>query len=90
MRLAVDLDVGLGKGVDRTRRVRRLEHQVAADLLFSVGFFNLFPQALVAASLGLFAETLVPSRDFAKLKDRVGIREAFEKRDQIDIDGQAV
>lgn len=51
----------------------------------SSSFFNLLPQRIVREFVGLFAETLVPQDEFAKIRTRPGVKEAFEERDEIDI-----
>jgi hypothetical protein len=43
----------------------------------SISFFNFFKSADVNERIGLFAETLVRSRDFAEIQTRPGVREAF-------------
>jgi DNA-binding transcriptional regulator LsrR (DeoR family) len=50
-----------------------------------ISFLNLFPEDLVAGKVGLFAETLVPSREFKKIRQRMGVREAFAAGEDIDI-----
>ena len=51
----------------------------------STSFFNLFPANMVAERIGLFAETVVPSDEFEKIKQRPGVAEAFESRDEVSI-----
>jgi len=51
----------------------------------SISFFNLFPPHVVHSKVGLFAETLVPQKDFETIKGRTGVKEAFEARDSIDL-----
>ena len=51
----------------------------------SSSFFNLFPPHVVASTVGLFAETLVPIKDFASIKQRAGVKEAFEAQAGIDL-----
>jgi DNA-binding transcriptional regulator LsrR (DeoR family) len=53
----------------------------------STSFFNLFPQEVVAASVGLFSETLVTQREFEKIRrdGRPGVGEAFAVKDEIDV-----
>jgi DNA-binding transcriptional regulator LsrR (DeoR family) len=51
----------------------------------SSSFFNLFPPHVVHSKVGLFAETLVPLKDFADIKSRAGVKEAFEARESIDL-----
>jgi len=52
----------------------------------SISFFNLFPGTVVDQCIGLFAETLIPAREYTEtFKSRSGIREAFAARGAIDI-----
>ena len=51
----------------------------------STSFFNLFPAGRVKERVGLFAETVVPSNEFAMIKLRPGVKEAFESRDEVSI-----
>jgi DNA-binding transcriptional regulator LsrR (DeoR family) len=51
----------------------------------SISFFNLFPKHLVESTVGLFAETLLPLKDFEAVKRRAGVKEAFAARDSIDL-----
>ena len=51
----------------------------------STSFFNLFPAERVEESVGLFAETVVPSDDFEKIKRRPGVAEAFQSRGEVSI-----
>jgi len=51
----------------------------------STSFFNLFPPNMVAERVGLFAETVLPSGEFEQIKQRPGVAEAFESRDQVSI-----
>jgi DNA-binding transcriptional regulator LsrR (DeoR family) len=53
--------------------------------LAPISFFNLFPATHVRKRVGLFAETLVSVREFEDIKGRIGVREAFEAKDDIDI-----
>ena len=50
-----------------------------------ISFLNLFPERHVQTRLGLFAETLVPVRDFPDLPGRIGVKEAFGAKDDIDV-----
>ena len=50
-----------------------------------VSFLNLFPEHLVESKLGLFAETLVPARDFPALSGHTGVKEAFAAKQDIDV-----
>ena len=43
----------------------------------STSFFNLFPAKGSRRRVGLFAETVVPSDEFEKIKRRPGVAEAF-------------
>ena len=40
---------------------------------------------MVAERIGLFAETVVPCDQFAEIKQRPGVAEAFAARDEVDI-----
>jgi len=51
----------------------------------SISFFNLFPPHVVDSKVGLFAETLVPLKDFNQIKGRAGVKEAFEAQPDIDL-----
>jgi hypothetical protein len=51
----------------------------------SISFFNLFPKHLVESKVGLFAETLVPLKEFEAIKQRAGVKEAFAARESIDL-----
>lgn len=51
----------------------------------STSFFNLFPRNQVHSQVGLFAETLVPCHDYAAIKARPGVAEAFAAIDDIDL-----
>ena len=51
----------------------------------STSFFNMFPQNMVAKRFGLFAETLVPTRDFKEIKGRPCVKDAFDERKGISI-----
>jgi DNA-binding transcriptional regulator LsrR (DeoR family) len=51
----------------------------------STSFFNLFPKEKIHECVGLFAETVVPSGEFEKIKKRPGVAEAFELRDKVSI-----
>lgn len=51
----------------------------------STSFFNLFPGNIVVERVGLFAETVVPSREFEKIKQRPGVCEAFQARDEVSV-----
>jgi DNA-binding transcriptional regulator LsrR (DeoR family) len=51
----------------------------------STSFFNLFPANMVAERVGLFAETVVPSNEFEKIKQRPGVAEAFKSRGEVSI-----
>ncbi len=51
----------------------------------STSFFNLFPRNLVSRRYGLFAETMVPSKDYKKIIERAWLADAFQKRDEISI-----
>jgi hypothetical protein len=51
----------------------------------SISFFNLFPTHLIEGTVGLFAETLLPRKDFEEVKQRAGVKEAFAARDSIDL-----
>jgi len=54
----------------------------------SISFFNLFPKHRIEprhGQVGLFAETLVPQKDFEEIKKRPGVKEAFAARDSIDV-----
>ena len=54
--------------------------------LAPVSFFNLFPLHSVQQRIAIWAETLVPSRDFERLsKQVVGVKEAFAAKDDIQI-----
>ena len=50
-----------------------------------VSYFNLFWQGNVGQRLGFFAETLMPSRDFDRLRAHppLGIKEAFDAKKQL-------
>ena len=48
-------------------------------------FFHLLPQRLVRGCVGLFAETLVTPKEFATIKRRGDIADAFKRRKEIDI-----
>jgi DNA-binding transcriptional regulator LsrR (DeoR family) len=48
-----------------------------------VSFFNLFPDSRITKRVGLFAETLVPVKDFPRIQKQPGVREAFAARDEI-------
>ena len=50
-----------------------------------ISFLNLFPERHVETRLGLFAETLVPARDFPDLPGHIGVKEAFGAKDDIDV-----
>jgi hypothetical protein len=50
-----------------------------------ISFLNLFPERHVESKLGLFAETLVPARDFPDLPGHTGVKEAFGAKDDIDV-----
>jgi hypothetical protein len=50
-----------------------------------ISFLNLFPERHVETRLGLFAETLVPARDFPDLPRHIGVKEAFGAKDDIDV-----
>jgi hypothetical protein len=50
-----------------------------------ISFLNLFPERHVESMLGLFAETLVPARDFPNLPGHIGLKEAFGAKDDIDV-----
>lgn len=50
-----------------------------------VSFFNLFPGRVVKERVGLFAETAVTAREFAKIRRRPGIAEAFAEKPEINI-----
>ena len=51
----------------------------------STSFFNMFPQNLVSKRFGLFAETIVPSKDYEEIKQRPCVKDAFDERDGISI-----
>jgi hypothetical protein len=51
----------------------------------SISFFNLFPPHVVDSKVGLFAETLVPLKDFDAIKGRAGVKEAFGAQPGIDL-----
>ena len=51
----------------------------------STSFFNLYPRDAISESVGFFAETLVPSSDLKNIRERPGVREAFEQKDEIGI-----
>jgi DNA-binding transcriptional regulator LsrR (DeoR family) len=51
----------------------------------STSFFNLFPPDRVEERVGLFAETVVPSDEFEKIKQRPGVAEAFASRGEVSI-----
>jgi DNA-binding transcriptional regulator LsrR (DeoR family) len=51
----------------------------------STSFFNLFPRNLVSERYGLFAETMVPTKDYDNIIKRAWLADAFEKRDDISI-----
>ena len=51
----------------------------------SSGFFNLFPHEIATERIGLFAESLVQAGSFDFVKTHVGVREAFEEKDNVDI-----
>ena len=50
-----------------------------------ISFLNLFPEHLVESKLGLFAETLVPARELERIRDRIGVRDAFAAKPEIDL-----
>ena len=53
---------------------------------FAAGsFFSLLPRDVALDFVGLFAETLVPARNFLEIQDRPGVREAFGEKEEIDI-----
>lgn len=51
----------------------------------SISFFNFFEDRFVRSRTGLFAETLVSARDFPKIQQRAGVKEAFAARSRIHI-----
>jgi DNA-binding transcriptional regulator LsrR (DeoR family) len=51
----------------------------------SSSFFNLYPRHMIDHCVGFFAETVVPCSDFAKIRKRTGVREAFQEKDKISI-----
>lgn len=51
----------------------------------SISFFNLFPSACVNTRLGLFAQTLIQKKDFARVQTEQGVREVFAAKADIDI-----
>lgn len=53
-----------------------------------ISFFSLFDvlPAKKIQRLGLYAETLVPARDFERIKNRPGVRDAFRAKDNNEID----
>lgn len=53
--------------------------------LAPVSFFNLFPERVVESRVGLFAETLMTVKEFEDMKQRPGLQEAFDAKDQINI-----
>jgi DNA-binding transcriptional regulator LsrR (DeoR family) len=50
-----------------------------------ISFLNLFPEHLVETKLGLFAETLVPAGELERIRDRIGVRDAFAAKPDIDL-----
>ena len=50
-----------------------------------ISFLNIFPERHVETRFGLFAETLVPVRDFPELHRHIGVKEAFGAKDDIDV-----
>jgi len=50
-----------------------------------ISFLNLFPEHLVEEKLGLFAETLVPTGELERIRDRIGVRDAFAAKPDIDL-----
>lgn len=50
-----------------------------------ISFFNLFPRDYVERYVGLFAETILTRREFEEIKQRPGIVDAFDLRDEIDV-----
>jgi len=53
----------------------------------SSSFFNLFPSQLLSEKIGLFAESVVRVKDFARVRRTPGVHEAFDARqkDLIDV-----
>lgn len=51
-----------------------------------ISFFNLYPSNHVVERVGLFAETVLPAEEFqSKISTTIGLKEAYEQRDDIDI-----
>lgn len=48
-------------------------------------FFNVFPKRLVDHCVGLFAEILVPCKQYRSVIQRASVSRAFERREDIDI-----
>ena len=51
----------------------------------STSFLNLFPSEMVHSRRGLFADVLVQSQHFSKVKDSPGARRTFDERDEISL-----
>jgi DNA-binding transcriptional regulator LsrR (DeoR family) len=51
----------------------------------SSSFFNLFPPEVVEEYVGLFAQTLIKTKEFPKLKKHPGVAEVFKTKDSIDL-----
>ncbi len=96
-----DFCVHLGRAIQRRPSVPDLMlvaiaagGPVFAPEYTPTAFFNLLPRELftggkypptVHRKIGLFAENLVPARDFEEVKTRVGVREAFAAKSAIDL-----
>ncbi len=51
----------------------------------STSFFNLFPRHLVSRRFGLFAETMVPTKEYQEIIKRAWLDDAFQQRKDISI-----
>jgi hypothetical protein len=56
-----------------------------APELAPVSFFNLFPSHRISKRVALFAETLVRAKDFPRMKQQIGVKEAFQAKSDIRI-----